>query len=165
MQEISTNSNPEVRARRSRESFNPNEEMGFIQAIKNVFVNFADFSGRARRSEYWFFRLFNFLVIFTVFILATPFVMNNEEEGAIILVLLLILYFLIAIIPGIAVTVRRLHDTGKSGVNILLGFIPIVGPILMLVYLTTDSENRTNRWGRNPKIDPKQLNTDGDVFS
>ncbi|MBQ3189037.1 MAG: DUF805 domain-containing protein [Bacteroidaceae bacterium] len=105
--------------------------MGFSQAVKSVFSNYANFSGRARRSEYWYFVLFSLII------------------GLIPIVNLIV--GLISIIPGIAVCVRRLHDIGKSGWWLLLGFIPIAGPIVLLVWFCTDSQPGENQWGANPK--------------
>ena len=107
------------------------ESMGFSQAVKSVFSNYANFSGRARRSEYWYFVLFSLII------------------GLIPIVNLIV--GLISIIPGIAVCVRRLHDIGKSGWWLLLGFIPIAGPIVLLVWFCTDSQPGENQWGANPK--------------
>lgn len=103
---------------------------------------YADFKGRARRKEYWMFFLFNFLfsVIFAVLdgILQTKGIL----EG---------LYSLAVLIPGLAVTVRRLHDIGKSGWMILIVLIPIVGMIWLLVLTVTDSALGENEYGPNPK--------------
>mgnify|MGYP003297531573 CR=1 FL=1 len=106
------------------------ESMGFSQAVKSVFSNYANFSGRARRSEYWYF------VLFSLIISLIPIV--NLIVG------------LISIIPGIAVCVRRLHDIGKSGWWFLLGFIPI-GPIVLFAWFCKDSQPGVNKWGENPK--------------
>ena len=107
------------------------ESMGFSQAVKSVFSNYANFSGRARRSEYWYFALFSFIISLIPIV--------NLIVG------------LISIIPGIAVSVRRLHDIGKSGWWLLLGFIPIVGFIVLLIWDCTDSQPGENQWGANPK--------------
>lgn len=107
------------------------ESMGFSQAVKSVFSNYANFSGRARRSEYWYFALF--LLIISLI----PIV--NLIVG------------LISIIPSIAVSVRRLHDIGKSGWWLLLFLIPIIGYIVLLIWACTDSQPGENQWGANPK--------------
>ncbi len=106
------------------------ESMGFSQAVKSVFSNYANFSGRARRSEYWYF------VLFSLIISLIPIV--NLIVG------------LISFIPGIAVCVRRLHDIGKSGWWLLLCLIPIVN-LILLVWYCTDSQPGENQWGANPK--------------
>ncbi|MBE6293284.1 MAG: DUF805 domain-containing protein [Bacteroidales bacterium] len=104
--------------------------MGFSQAVKSVFSNYANFSGRARRSEYWYFVLFSLII------------------GLIPIVNLIV--GLISIIPSIAVCVRRLHDIGKSGWWLLLCLIPIVN-LILLVWYCTDSQPGENQWGANPK--------------
>lgn len=112
-------------------SFNTNPAMGFGKTLGHFFSHYADFSGRARRSEYWYMVLWN--MIFGI----VPFVN--------------ILWWLATLIPFLALAVRRLHDVGRSGAWILISLIPIVGPILMLVWLLTDSEPGANRWGNSPK--------------
>jgi len=112
-----------------------------------VLTNYADFSGRARRQEYWMFVLFN--IIFTFVAIALDNLLGIaflEFYGAIYLI-----YMLAMIIPSLAVMVRRLHDVGKSGWWILISFIPIVGSIWLLVLFFTDSVPGENEWGPNPK--------------
>ena len=117
----------------------------FIQTITK---RYADFSGRARRSEYWYFSLFSILFFTVVMILTTQLIYAGAAIFANILLLIEVLIFAI---PRLAVSVRRLHDIGKSGWFLLFGFIPLVGFILLLVFYLTDSEPRTNKWGPNPK--------------
>jgi uncharacterized membrane protein YhaH (DUF805 family) len=118
---------------------------------KVVFGNYANFNGRARRSEYWYFALMNGIVmLFFLLVAIILFITNNPEAGIIFLILCGIYVFLI-IIPGLAVTVRRLHDIGKSGLYYFVRLIPIVGSIWLLVLLLTDSDYGTNQWGPNPK--------------
>ncbi len=109
----------------------------YIQAFKR----FSDFSGRSRRSEYWYYVLFNILVSIVAVVI----------DVFIEMPIFTLLYLLVSIIPSIAVLVRRLHDTGKSGWYYFMGMIPIAGPIILLVYLTTDSQPGNNQWGQNPK--------------
>lgn len=110
--------------------------MGFLEAVKSVFSQYATFSGRARRSEYWFFCLFNFLMGFILGIIPIPYIS--------------IIYTLIAFLPGLAVAVRRLHDAGKSGWWYFIVLIPIIGWIWILVLYCTDSKP-DNEYGPNPK--------------
>lgn len=107
----------------------------------NVLKNYANFNGRARRKEYWMFVLFNIIisVILSVVQLAIPFV-----------VVITILYSLFILIPSIAVIVRRLHDTGRSGAWFLISFVPLVGSIILLVFMCEDSHG-DNGYGANPK--------------
>jgi len=117
--------------------------MSFTEAISSVFSNYATFSGRARRSEYWFFSLFNVLasVVMSVLVIAT--------EGK--LSFISVIWSLAMVIPGLAVTVRRLHDVGKSGWYILMALIPLVGVIILLVAEVSDSQPGNNAYGPNPK--------------
>lgn len=113
-----------------------------------VLKQYADFKGRARRTEYWMFTLFN--VIFGV----VAIILDNVLGLAFPLVgygPLYLLYILSMFIPGLAVLVRRLHDIGKSGFMFFIVLIPIVGVIWMFVLLVTDSQSGANKWGANPK--------------
>lgn len=110
--------------------------------------HYADFKGRARRKEYWMFILFNFIVVLILTILDSLLGWNISDLG---LGALGLVYSLAALIPGLAVVVRRLHDIGKSGWYYLISLIPIVGFILILVWLCKDSEREANAWGPNPK--------------
>jgi len=119
----------------------------FVDTIK---YRYADFEGRARRSEYWYFALFYILIYFGIGIASGAISSIAEELGVIILAITGI-FILLMIIPNLALTVRRLHDTGKSGWFILIGIIPIVGSIILLVFLVSDSQPGTNMYGPNPK--------------
>ncbi|MBQ5840527.1 MAG: DUF805 domain-containing protein [Clostridia bacterium] len=105
----------------------------------NVLRKYADFSGRARRYEYWMFCLANIIIGFILGLL--PFV------GTV----LSALYSLVVLIPSLALCVRRLHDIGKSGWYYFIGLIPLVGGILILIWFCTDSNAEPNQWGPSPK--------------
>lgn len=122
--------------------------MSFGEAVSSVFRNYATFSGRARRSEYWYFTLFNVLVMF-VFSLLTAIVGDSAFSS--ILKILNGLYSLAVIIPGLAVCWRRLHDIGKSGGYYFIVLVPIVGFILLIVWFCQDSQPGVNMYGPNPK--------------
>jgi uncharacterized membrane protein YhaH (DUF805 family) len=109
---------------------------------KLAFQRFSDFTGRSRRSEYWYFVLFNMLVAIGLF------VVDSLIWGYPILYFL---YAIAVIVPSIAVAVRRMHDIGKSGWWLLITFVPFVGGIILLVFLATDSQPGPNQWGNNPK--------------
>jgi|WetSurMetagenome_2_1015567.scaffolds.fasta_scaffold00373_25 uncharacterized membrane protein YhaH (DUF805 family) len=113
-----------------------------------VLRQFADFSGRARRKEYWMFALFNMIFIIVAMILDN---VLGLTVGGLPYGLFYFLYALVIIIPGLAVSVRRLHDIGKSGWMILISLIPIVGGIWLLVLMLTDSNPGDNEYGVNPK--------------
>ncbi len=103
--------------------------------------HYADFKGRARRKEYWMFTLCNAIAAIVVFFVA----------GLIGLPVLYCLYGLAVFVPGLAVSVRRLHDTGKSGWWIFISLIPVIGCIWLLVLFCMDSQAGANEWGENPK--------------
>ncbi len=102
---------------------------------------YVTFSGRARRKEYWMFVLFNILASIAV----------GVVDGILGTVMLGSLYSLAVLLPGLAVCVRRLHDTDRSGWWILISLIPIVGIIVLLVFMCLDSTPGENRFGPNPK--------------
>jgi uncharacterized membrane protein YhaH (DUF805 family) len=126
-----------------------------------VWSKFAQFDGRSRRTEYWMFALINFLVIIALAIvggLGIAFMDHGSGIGAVLFVPLG-LYVLATIIPGLAVGVRRLHDSGKSGWLLLLlcvlGIIPIIGfiaNIARIVLMCIDSDPGMNQYGPNPKF-------------
>jgi uncharacterized membrane protein YhaH (DUF805 family) len=113
-----------------------------------VLRKYAVFHGRARRREYWFFVLFN--IIFSVAFSIVDHSLGNplaEGTGP-----LSGLYALAVLLPSLAVSVRRLHDTGRSGWWVLLGLVPLIGWLVLLVFQVQDSEPGTNAYGPNPKL-------------
>lgn len=110
---------------------------------------YAEFGGRSRRQEYWMFTLIQFLIVFTGYIVGL--VLIAVGIGAVILGLCF-LYSLISFIPAMAVSTRRLHDTGKSGWFMLIGFIPFVGGIILIILLASDGDPGMNQYGPNPKL-------------
>ncbi|HWZ71345.1 MAG TPA: DUF805 domain-containing protein [Casimicrobiaceae bacterium] len=116
----------------------------YLQALKK----YADFSGRARRREYWFFVLFNLIVSV---VLAVCDVVLGTYSAAASIGILSGIYTLAVLIPGIAVTVRRLHDAGRSGWWILIVLVPIVGWIVLLVFMLLDTQPGQNAYGPSPK--------------
>jgi uncharacterized membrane protein YhaH (DUF805 family) len=115
--------------------------MTFGAAISSVLTQYTGFSGRARRSEYWYFFLFNVLVSIVAGVIDTA--LNSPVLGIIVTLGLLL--------PSIAVSVRRLHDTGRSGWWLLISLVPLVGAIVLLVFQCQDSEPGANRFGPSPK--------------
>lgn len=113
-----------------------------------VLQQFADFKGRARRSEYWMFALISGLIsmVITIFENMLNITYENEIQGFISTI-----YSLVVIIPSLAVGVRRLHDVGKSGWMLFIGFIPLIGAIWLLILFCRDSQPGTNQYGPNPK--------------
>ena len=113
-----------------------------------VLKKYAVFGGRARRKEYWFFTLFNVIAAFVLAIVDAAVGSADAESG---FGLLSGLYTLAVLIPGIAVSVRRLHDTDHSGWWLLIAFVPLVGAIMLLVWMVRDGNLGHNRFGPNPK--------------
>ena len=123
-----------------------------------VWKKSAQFSGRSRRKEYWMFFLYNTLIGAALWILGLVFrqvgmgtIIPNGGIGLIFFGLYFI-YMLAILIPCMAVSMRRLHDTGKSGWLLLLIFIPIVGPIILLVFFMLGGNPGANQYGADPKL-------------
>lgn len=122
-----------------------------IEYYKAVLNKYADFTGRARRSEYWFFVLGNLIIYIGLAVIGGLLGgITGSEEGAIVPIALIGIFVLAILIPSIAVGVRRLHDTGKSGWWYLISLVPF-GSIVLLVFFCMDSEPGANQWGPNPK--------------
>ncbi|MNI51710.1 Inner membrane protein YhaI [compost metagenome] len=123
-----------------------------------VLKNYVGFSGRARRKEYWMFNLFNSLIMLILYIplfaSVASMIVNGEPSGSgSAFSFVFFLYALALFLPSLAVTVRRLHDIGKSGWWYLISLVPFAGPIILLVFLCTDSEAAANQYGPNPKLE------------
>lgn len=114
----------------------------------DVLKKYATFSGRARRKEYWMFSLFNVIFAFVCAFLDGLLGFISYETG---LGILGSLYLLATFLPSLAVLVRRLHDTDRSGWWVLIGIIPLIGAIVVLVFACLDSKVGENRFGPNPK--------------
>lgn len=150
------------------------KQMTFSEAIKSVFHNYANFSGRARRSEFWWFALLTYIIIPGVMkviqlLSVLPLIFSAAAAGSeaatytdiatyggalivnFILVLAASVIGLVLLIPSISVAVRRLHDTGRSGWLVLIGLIPLIGTIIHLIWFCGDSQPGANKWGNNPK--------------
>jgi uncharacterized membrane protein YhaH (DUF805 family) len=110
--------------------------------------NYANFDGRARRKEYWYFILFNTIFAILAVILDNVLGLPNVTEG---FSPLYSIYWLATLVPGLAVTVRRLHDTGRSGWYFLVALIPLIGGIWLLVMTIMDGDRYTNQYGPDPK--------------
>ena len=127
--------------------------MGFSEALKSFWSNYRNFKGRARRSEYWFIQLFLVLTNLSAAVIDLA-LMNGDVDrfianggGGIIG----LIWILATIVPALAVLVRRLHDTGRSGWWALIGFVPVAGAIALLVFTVADSEAEQNSYGPSPK--------------
>ena len=130
----------------------PNGEqprLTFSESLSVCFSKkYATFTGRARRSEFWYFYLFNMIISFSLNILMSAFMGSSMYM---VMMVILWLYSLAVLVPNLAVTVRRLHDIGKSGWNFLWVFLPIIGVILLLIWLVKDSSKGENKYGASPK--------------
>lgn len=143
-----------TRISKNTESFN------MKSAYKSMFKNYAKFNGRSRRSEYWYAYLANMLIIIIAFFCFVPAILdiNNYGEPTTlsgilmgISVLFIVIYSFVLIVPLLSLSVRRLHDTGKSGWYLLLGLIPYVGSIIIIVFMAQDTQKGLNQYGPDPK--------------
>ena len=113
----------------------------------DAWKNYVNFQGRARRKAYWMFVLFNIIALVILSLIEGALGLSGQNGYGI----LTGLYSLAIILPLIALAVRRLHDTGRSGWWILIGLVPLIGPIVLIVFYVTDSQPGTNEYGPNPK--------------
>ncbi len=111
---------------------------------------FAEFSGRSRRSEFWTFTLVNSAILSILYSIGLASI-NPYSPSMPATFYMAILFSLAILIPSLAVTVRRLHDTGRSGWMILVSLIPIIGGIILLIFAVQDSQPGANQYGPNPK--------------
>jgi len=116
--------------------------MDFGQAIKTCLNKYATFSGRAQRSEYWYFFLFMMIVNIVASVLDSA-IFEDLPIFALLATLALL-------VPSISVSVRRLHDTDRSGWWLLLGFIPVVGVIVLIVFFCHRGTAGSNQFGPDP---------------
>jgi uncharacterized membrane protein YhaH (DUF805 family) len=120
----------------------------YIEVLKKYCV----FSGRARRSEYWYFVLFNSIICICLFMLALSSCgFDIKSYSSSFFMRIYWLYAIAILLPSLGVEVRRLHDIGKGGGWIFISFVPFIGGIWLLVLNILDSEPGENRFGANPK--------------
>lgn len=110
----------------------------FVKGLKN----YANFTGRARRKEFWFFALTQFIILIIAQILDA--ILGSEF-------LFYVLTVLALFIPALAVSIRRLHDIGKSGWWYLIGLVPLIGFILLIIWFATETKQNNNEWGQPAK--------------
>ena len=127
--------------------------MNFGTALKSFWSNYTNFKGRARRSEYWFIQLFLLATNIAVAVIDLA-LMNGDVErfianggGGIVG----LIWILATIVPALAVLIRRLHDTNRSGWWALIGLVPLAGAIVLLVFTVEDSNKGVNKYGASPK--------------
>lgn len=117
--------------------------MGFADALKSFFSRYTDFKGRSSRSEYWWPQLAFFLVGIVIGVLTA---VVGETVGNI----LLGIFYLVILIPGIAISIRRLHDLDKSGWWLLIALIPLIGALVLLFFFVQRGTVGGNRFGEDP---------------
>ena len=128
----------------------------YLKVIKDNYVNF---EGRARRTEYWMFNLIHIIIIFALAFLGGFF---GDSEASLIIMIPLLIYVLGTFLPALAVTVRRLHDTGKSGWYYLFTLIPYIGSFILLIFMVIDGDTGQNKYGPDPKaISNEEINEIG----
>lgn len=118
----------------------------------SVLKKYVVFSGRARRKEYWMFYLINILISLLLGVVAGIIAGASGRDGPADLILWV--YTLAILLPSLGVTVRRLHDTGRSGWWLLIGLIPVIGAIVLLVFTLLDGQPGQNEYGPDPKAEP-----------
>lgn len=117
----------------------------YLQVLKK----YAEFGGRSQRKEYWFFVLFSILISMLLVMIdsATGTLRSPREFG-----LLSGIYSLVVLVPSLAVSVRRLHDTNRTAWWLLLGIVPLIGSLVLLVLFVSDGNPGVNEYGPNPKL-------------
>lgn len=147
----------------SHEVDNNPPDISFIDAIKLFFTRALDFKGRSRRKEYWYVILFNMIINFIVAGCVFTSILGNSSSSSISIIIMVVagIYSLVAIVPGISLTIRRLHDIGKDWkallwwLTCLIPFVGIIASIVVsiawIIWMATDSEPIENDWGPCPK--------------
>lgn len=126
----------------------PLPTMGFMEAVQTCFSKYVDFSGRARRSEYWFYTLFVGIVQLVLGLVGNMIFGTPENGGTNILQNI---FSLVIFLPSLAVFWRRMHDIGRTGLWFFLNLVPCIGQIILLVFECTDSQPGENQYGMSPK--------------
>lgn len=117
-------------------------QVSFGDAIKRAFSQYCCFTGRASRSEYWWFSLFTFIVSTVL-----EAILGTQSNFAISIISL---WGLVTFLPSLGLTFRRLHDTNRSGWNILWALLPLVGAIILIVFFCKPSDPEANKYGPMP---------------
>lgn len=132
--------------------------MSLGESLTSVFNKYATFTGRARRSEYWWFSICYYAIVFIfnfaqlgMLVQVMTGEMSFSDPSYTIMLMASVVIGLGLFLPALAVTVRRLHDIGKSGWNLLWAAIPLVGVIIVLVWMCQDSDVVANKYGESPK--------------
>ncbi len=132
--------------------------MTLSESVKSCLNKYTTWKGRASRSEYWYFGLFNML--FAIAAIVVIGIVGSVIHLGILTVLLYLVYLVASlglVLPGIAVTIRRLHDTDHSGWWIWIALVPLLGAILLLVWYCTKGTTGPNKFGDDPLQSPEQV--------
>jgi uncharacterized membrane protein YhaH (DUF805 family) len=124
--------------------------MGLGEAVSTCFSNYANFYGRARRSEYWFWQLFIVLIVLAFVLVGVAIDKSAGESFIVIPFAIAGIFYLGIVLPSLAVTVRRLHDINCSGWFILLSFIPYIGGLIVFVMTVIPGTKGANNYGPDP---------------
>lgn len=132
-------------------------QVSFSEAIKRAFSNYCCFTGRASRSEYWWFVLFitivNFILNFGSGVITGFAIANGDTPDDFnFFTILQLIWYLVTFLPSLGLQFRRLHDTDRSGWNTLWSLLPCIGWILLIVYFCQDSEPEENAYGPIPNL-------------
>ena len=149
-EESKSNNNKRSNGRSSFESedLTPQTPLSFNEAVRTCFQKYFDYSGRATRREYWFFSLFT--VVVTIFIGIIAGISELYVSGS-VFSFISSLFYLAVFLPSFSVSVRRLHDTNRSGWMLLIWLIPFFGLLWVGILLCFASDKGTNRFGENPQ--------------
>ena len=126
--------------------YSPNRRISISYFLECFTKKYVCFEGRARRAEYWFFTLFNGLIAFLL-VFGTAMASGNPAIAQMVGNI----WMLIALLPGVSVFIRRLHDTNRTGANFFWIFLPVIGAIILLVFMVTDGTRGPNKYGESPK--------------
>ncbi|SCB77344.1 DUF805 domain-containing protein [Gilliamella intestini] len=118
--------------------------------ISCITQNYANFNGRARRQEYWMFTLFGFLLNLALSIVGVILISISTSLVSVTNIISFVVWAAL-FLPSLAVAVRRLHDTDRSGWWVLIALVPLIGAIVLLVFACMDSTPGSNQYGENPK--------------
>lgn len=136
-------------------------QVSFVDAIKRAFDKYCCFTGRASRSEYWWFYLFTQIVGLILYIPCASAIINvgmgdtsDISGGAMTCLVLLCIFGLACMLPSLGLLWRRLHDTGRSGWNFCWSFLPYIGAIVLLVFCCMPSKPEPNKYGPVPNLAP-----------
>ena len=144
----------------------PLESFNLFSAYKSMFKKYGTFSGRSRRQEYWLATLANYILIMIWYLFVGIFISNllrpsyygdyyqsvrSAENMLIFMIVVIAIYGLVILVPSLALTVRRLHDTGRSGAWCFISLVPYVGAIILFVFTCLDGTPGPNQYGPDPK--------------